>query len=441
MPFSSRNLREDWIKRGDRSHANLVLLDSLHLSYPRWQEDVNEAEESHMSMPMEFQDKIFEIREKQRMHDGDRSHPRLVTLDSLVLSYPNWEADVRKAEEYHLSLKELFSGKIEGMREKQKIYEGDRSHSNLVLLDNLNVNYHGSESDIMEAEEIHTSKPFMFPDKLHEIREKQRMFEKDRSHPRLVALDQLKLTYPDWERDKIKAEDYHVRIPDLFMSKLMGMKEKQKMHEGDRSHPNLQTLDKLKKKLTFPGWQVDFFKAEESHTHMPLEFDRRLFEIAEKQKIFQGDRNHPRLILLDSLHLSYPHWQRDFAKAQDYHIRYSELFEGKMMGMKEKQRIYAGNLQNNSSTSTQNQQSSCWGYMSDIFSHKKSKIKSSPSKIDTTPQGSGECIICLRSSKTHAFVPCGHLCICQDCVPMTMADKRCPICRQEVTQVIKVFFS
>lgn len=57
----------------------------------------------------------------------------------------------------------LFWGKLYGMGEKQRIYDGDRSHSNLVELDRLakTLTYPDFQLDVAKAEEIHTSKPFM----------------------------------------------------------------------------------------------------------------------------------------------------------------------------------------------------------------------------------------------------------------------------------------
>merc|ERR1711862_611849 len=173
--------------------------------------------------PMEFQDKLFEIREKQLMYTGNRSHIRLVLLDALRLTYPGCQEDFTKAEEYHVSLPDLFEGKVVGMKEKQKMFDGDRSHTNLQQLDNLQLTYPNYEDDVKEAEDMHTSKPFLFAEKLQEIKEKQKIFVGDRNHARLKALDDLILTYPGWEKDKTKAEEFHVRFPELFVGKLTGM--------------------------------------------------------------------------------------------------------------------------------------------------------------------------------------------------------------------------
>ena len=49
-----------------------------------------------------------------------------------------------------------------------------------------------------------------------------------------------------------------------------------------------------------------------------------------------------------------------------------------------------------------------------------------------------QCVMCLDATKTHIFVPCGHLCVCADC---SNDGGTCPICRQQSTSVIKAFVS
>jgi hypothetical protein len=52
-----------------------------------------------------------------------------------------------------------------------------------------------------------------------------------------------------------------------------------------------------------------------------------------------------------------------------------------------------------------------------------------------------ECCICLEPfnlSDLLVLAPCGHRCICQNCV-YAVKDKVCPLCRTPVTSVMKVF--
>lgn len=438
--------RQTWITSGDRSHPNLIALDDLNPSYPGHVEDVVRAEEAHTNLPIEFKHRLFEISEKQRIFLGNRSHPRLLSLDSLELDYPDWHMDFDKAQEYHVCFPDLFEGKICGMLEKQKMHHGDRSHRNLVALDKLTLKLKYPEylEDVADAEDIHTSKPFMFQERLFEIQEKQKIFEGDRSHARLQALDSCDFTYPQWKRDFEKAQQYHMRFPELFHGKLKGMIEKQNIHNGDRTHPNLRLLDDIKRTTCYPNHKDDLLKAEHAHTNIPQEFAARVFEIQEKQKMFEGDRSHPRLRELDDLVLNYPEWRKDFKKAEHYHLKYSDLFNAKLMGMREKQRIYRGDL-------LRRQQQEAVLHNSNNHMDTGVNVPQSPFSSNTTlsaeqqqrQKNTDHCVICWQFERTHAFVPCGHLCICANCVEATMDNGRqiCPICRQKTTQAIKVYFS
>jgi len=51
-----------------------------------------------------------------------------------------------------------------------------------------------------------------------------------------------------------------------------------------------------------------------------------------------------------------------------------------------------------------------------------------------------ECVVCMDAEKSHAFVPCGHMCVCKGCAGEIMgADKECPYCCSVATAVMRVF--
>jgi hypothetical protein len=51
-----------------------------------------------------------------------------------------------------------------------------------------------------------------------------------------------------------------------------------------------------------------------------------------------------------------------------------------------------------------------------------------------------ECLICAANPKECAFVPCGHLCVCQKCASELIAiSHKCPVCRADTTSTIKIF--
>jgi len=53
-------------------------------------------------------------------------------------------------------------------------------------------------------------------------------------------------------------------------------------------------------------------------------------------------------------------------------------------------------------------------------------------------RSAAECVVCWNEA-THIVIPCGHFCLCANCVPKDL-DK-CPICRGAMAQVVKVFVS
>lgn len=58
---------------------------------------------------------------------------------------------------------------------------------------------------------------------------------------------------------------------------------------------------------------------------------------------------------------------------------------------------------------------------------------------EVKPQISEEsrCAICMDAEKTHAFQPCGHKCVCEDCAAAKY--ETCPMCRADVTGTLKIF--
>lgn len=47
-----------------------------------------------------------------------------------------------------------------------------------------------------------------------------------------------------------------------------------------------------------------------------------------------------------------------------------------------------------------------------------------------------DCVICKNKKKTHGLFPCAHLCVCVDC---SKNLKICPICRENVQQIIRIY--
>ena len=59
---------------------------------------------------------------------------------------------------------------------------------------------------------------------------------------------------------------------------------------------------------------------------------------------------------------------------------------------------------------------------------------------DSRDADSHLCCICYFQAKTHALIPCGHMCLCESCAAMLPPSfSRCPMCRKEIQQVVRIF--
>ena len=47
-----------------------------------------------------------------------------------------------------------------------------------------------------------------------------------------------------------------------------------------------------------------------------------------------------------------------------------------------------------------------------------------------------QCVVCLSRAKGICFLPCQHVCCCEQCAA---GQERCPMCRGQIEQAIKVF--
>jgi hypothetical protein len=190
---SKRN-KPRWILNGDRSHPNLKLVDEFRreMTYDGNKRDINEMEKAHLEGDtFTFEQAVFKIKECENMYYGDRSHPRLMELDSLrcQVTYNGWKKDFKEAERAHTEFEHDydFSRCIAQMKRRQAKHEGDRSHEDLQFLDSLRLSYPGWEDDVEDANQDHYMGYGLGSYGKFRLTEKQKMYEGDRSHPRLLS--------------------------------------------------------------------------------------------------------------------------------------------------------------------------------------------------------------------------------------------------------------
>jgi hypothetical protein len=96
-----------------------------------------------------IKEEILEMAERQRLYDGVRSHPRLVTLDSMCFSYPGWELDLISDTEVPINVQSSFNEDLDLCKPHQMMHDGDdSSHYALSTLDDLELSYPGWENDL-----------------------------------------------------------------------------------------------------------------------------------------------------------------------------------------------------------------------------------------------------------------------------------------------------
>lgn len=164
----------------------------------------------------------------------------------------------------------------------------------------------------------------------------------------------------------------------------------------------------------------------------------RFLGMINKQRLVNGDRSHSQIALLDSVRtlLTYPGWKSDVEHAERIHIRFPSLFDDQISFLMMKQRIFQyddGHRDRNVSVMTSCKRSK-QNYPLLSATH------TDPDESNSSCRKESSCVICLHSKREYAFVPCGHLCVCWDCsISVANLDGRCPLCRVNATHVMRIF--
>ncbi|KAL7472297.1 hypothetical protein ACHAXS_012637 [Conticribra weissflogii] len=180
-------------------------------------------------------------------------------------------------------------------------------------------------------------------------------------------------------------------------------------------------MSSLKLKFTYPGWRNDYLAIQGLDlTSLNAKDDLdRMIRMINKQRLFDGDRSHSQIVKLDLLSksLSYRGWEDDVKKAERVHTCFPSRFEDEIAHMIKKQRLLGADLKS---------------LQFDEYAQVTLE--------DSTVGDRTSCVICLQSKSELAFIPCGHLCTCKECaICVANFDSRCPVCRSNVTHVIKIF--
>jgi len=234
---------EDYQERIGRPLPNKYRrgLDALVVGYPGCERDLVIAREAfEMSSKKDFLQAFRNLKGRQVAYEHCQEMKGSEDWVGEELEYPGNEADKRELQTWfheNPPTKEnvkIFKERVEGLRNKNAAMQGDRSHPNIAALLKLQLTYPGCKEDVQEALQIHYSRPLtQFPDKLHSLKAKQAFYKGDRSHWRLVNLDDLELRYLRWQKDIEAVEDWHRKNAEnrendvLFHQIIEGMLEKE----------------------------------------------------------------------------------------------------------------------------------------------------------------------------------------------------------------------
>lgn len=207
------------------------------------------------------------------------------------------------------------------------------------------------------------------------------------------------MTYPYWK------EDYEILVEECrrkgnfrwIKLHLEKMKRKQRLFDGDRSHPEIVKLDALAKDLTYDGRQSDVTSAARMHTlaaYCEVPFIR-----------------HP--------------MERIMAEMKSKQEKHNKVNMGKR-----KVKIRAKSAPTHTAETTK-QSSSC-----------ADAVKSASGNIQDEEDEDDVCVICMEHNRTHALEPCGHAILCAHCSWShefhCQLELRCPFCRAACTGIKKI---
>ncbi|XP_039313309.1 E3 ubiquitin-protein ligase cblA-like [Solenopsis invicta] len=80
---------------------------------------------------------------------------------------------------------------------------------------------------------------------------------------------------------------------------------------------------------------------------------------------------------------------------------------------------------------------------SDVPYHKVDRLSLEMGKENEGVRSDHRCTICLDAVSNQVFIPCGHICCCEDCANYIMGEsnnvKKCSICKAEISSIYKVY--
>lgn len=403
------------------------VLDNLKVDYPGYEIDLSATRDAIVSDSKSNILRMFrKMKEKQRVYDHYLNKNGSNGIDSLELKRSGSDKETRDISEDMndnnnppgTKKEDVFRDKIEeNSLDKEDVYLEDRSHPNLVALDSLILTYPCWEDDVQDARSVHYYKKIsLFQDKVHSLKVKQDLHVGDRSHWRLNKIDDLDLTYPEWEKDLEQVEDWHIHNTDnrentiFFHEVIEGMLDQQYIYLS-WDHEQIQN--------PFP----DIDKIEAQIVHYRGSDDTKVVGQI-KPSVNKSEKKNTDKIMDEKNKIS----------ENRSHIKYNRS-SSKPNSNEERREPETENNRSRSITSSFLPSSSS-SPRQKAYDNSSLPQSGPPPKI--TVLNLGKCDICTTRAKTHLFVPCGHL-GCAACSHHSLrTTARCPTCNKPADKVVRI---
>jgi len=412
-------------------------------TYPGWVEDMKSIENELSDLFWCF-DSFKDVKDtrggkimqnRQQLYEGTCNN--VVRLNNGEFSYYGFERDKEKLVNSFRDGSDI-SNEMTVLEMKQRVHDQD-SHPLLIDIENSSFSYDAWEEDMKEAVatlfDVDSFSIYNREDetktKLTMMRKKQDIFDGRCNDPYIERLNSVSFNYPSFENDKTTVLQWIIDGSDLWVETGLGdMQMRQKVHEGDQSNKILSSLEK--QQLTYDGWKNDTIEVKQILLLNPLCFlfsaESRAQERLEGMKNKEKMNNDDDVIssLLGSGLFTYDTFDDDRKSIIKSYGEGREV-QSEIKRIILKQQVYSGIRSHPIITAIDN-------------------AVGRDKQCDDNGRTLGKkCIICMEHPKTHTFVPCGHLSLCEECSqspPYSSIDRnsiKCPMCRQESFMIMKVY--
>ncbi len=344
------------------------------------------------------------------------------TLNAGVFTYPHFDQDkIIAIELFDDEDFEGFERLLYHIHSKQRYYDGDRSHFLLSSMYNAEFNYPGWPDDFEHMKEVflYSSNAFVGAETrrlLRAMENNQRLFDDEDLPPGIVTIRSSIFSYEGFEEDKRNAMNaYQCGYDYEFEKCFEQILTKQKIHDANFDPKDDQhNMKEEFTELSVPSSEVDHDVSPTSIIQQREECAPCESELSSVRGIFPPSLDEYTQVVEQGKEECVP--CDSTGKSSVLLVDAIPPSLDKEVAEQEK-------------------------------GARSENAPDSPSNVSDVRPYLSQCSICLEAVTSHIFVPCGHLALCSGCAskaPYNARSRksrhRCPICRKQSTDIIKVFY-